>query len=337
LIAFFTHLEFCHEILDQALLRHISKDHSQVLNSKERYYLFPGLISLEAENNVWETESHFNHRFGWILQCTNLEQFFTSRFLQVLLLRLAFSLASDSKCDGGDVIGIHRKCSIWKNGIFWGRGFGMETLVEIIEDKSVIVITRFQTSNLEKCLKHRSEVIHTVLECLDRFCPRVSVAESFIDASSPLRYPSTLNFDKTFCSVQALAESIVSNEPSVVLSHGKTVPAERFLSFEPYTEIEPLILQELWDENNENKMISDYFLLKFVRKASGKLNWFANLFNESAEIPSSKDDLYHELFKWKDNKMTYKQLCQKLDQYSIFAGRNVLVSITKLTHNIFYI
>jgi hypothetical protein len=331
LIGFLTHLEFCHEISDQDLLKQIAKDHSPALNSKEHYYLFPGLICLEAKGNVWETEVHFYHHFGWILQCTNLEQFLTSRFLQVLLLRLAFSLASDSKCDGGDVIGIHRKCSIWKNGIFWGRGFGMETLVEIIEDKSVIVITRFQTSNLEKCLKHRSEVIHTVLECLDRFCPRVSVAESFIDASSPLRYPSTLNFDKTFCSVQALAESIVSNEPSVVLSHGKTVPAERFLSFEPYTEIEPLILQELWDENNENKIISDYFLLKFIRKASSKFNWFANLFNDSTEIPYSKDDLYHELCKWKDNKMTYKQFRQKMDQYSVFAGRNVLVSITKLT------
>jgi hypothetical protein len=73
LIAFFTHLEFCHEISDQALLRQIAKDHSQALKSKERYYLFPGLISLEAESDVWKTEIH---HFGWILQCTNLEQFF---------------------------------------------------------------------------------------------------------------------------------------------------------------------------------------------------------------------------------------------------------------------
>jgi hypothetical protein len=140
--------------------------------------------------------------------------------------------------------------------------------------------------------------------------------------------------------VHDLSQAIVSNCecPLVVLSgSGKTIPAERFLSFEPYSEIEPLTLLELWDENNENKIISDYFLLKFVRKASSKLNWFANLFNESAEIPSSKDDLYHELFKWKDNKMTYKQLRQKLDQYSVFAGRNVLVSITKLTQNLLHL
>ena len=331
LIAFFTHLEFCHEILDQDLLKQIAKDHSQALNSKEHYYLFPGLISLEAESDVWETEVDFNFHFGWTLQCINLEQFLTSRFLQVLLLRLAFSLALESKRDGGDVIGIHRKCSIWKNGIFWGREFSMETLVEVIEDKSVVVICRFQTSNLEKCLKHRSEVIRTILECHNRFCPRVLVAESFIDASSPLRYPVDIHSGNRFCTVYDLSQAIVSNceSPSVVLSvSGKTVPAEKFLSFEPYTEIEPLILQELWDKNNENKIISNFFILKFVKKASSKLNWFAYLFSDSANVPSSKDDLYHELLKWKDNKMTYKQFRQKLDQYSIFAGRNVLVSVT---------
>jgi hypothetical protein len=123
--------------------------------------------------------------------------------------------------------------------------------------------------------------------------------------------------------VQALAESIVNSEPSVVLSRGKTVPAERFLSFEPYTEMEPLTLLELCDENNENKMISDNFLLEF---ASRKLNWFANLISDSAKIPISEDDLYRELLKWKDNRMTYKHFRQELDKYSVFTGRNVLVS-----------
>ena len=46
---------------------------------------------MEAVGNVWETEIHFNNNFGWTLHCTNLKQFLNSRFLQVLLLRLAFS------------------------------------------------------------------------------------------------------------------------------------------------------------------------------------------------------------------------------------------------------
>ena len=99
---------------------------------------------------------------------------------------------------------------------------------------------------------------------------------------------------------------------------GKTVPAERFLSFEPYAEIEPLTLQELWDSKNENKI---YILLEF---ASSKLNWFANLISDSAKTPISDNDLYHELLKWKDNKMTHKHFRQELDKYSVFTGRKLM-------------
>ena len=68
------------------------------------------------------------------------------------------------------------------------------------------------------------------------------------------------------------------------------------------------------------------FLSKFVRRAPSKLNWFAKVFNNLANIPSSKDDLFHELLKWTDNQMTFKHFHQKLDQHSVFAGRNILVS-----------
>ena len=153
------------------------------------------------------------------------------------------------------------------------------------------------------------------------------MAESFVDASS-LRYPFDSHSGNIFCTVHDLSQAIVSNceSPLVVLSgSGKTVPVERFLSFEPYTEIEPRTLQELWDGSNENKIIPDNFLLEF---ASSKLNWFTNLISDSAKIPISDDDLYHELLKWKDNKMTYKHFRQELDKYSVFTGRNVLVSTT---------
>ena len=65
------------------------------------------------------------------------------------------------------------------------------------------------------------------------------------------------------------------------------------------------------------KIISNFFLLKFVRKASSKLNWFAYLFSDLAKLPSSMhawmNFIMNYLAKWKDNKMTYKQFHQKLD------------------------
>ena len=328
-IGFLNHLEFCHEIVDQALYQLISNEYSQTYDCKERYYLFPGLVSVNAEDSVWKTESYFEHSFGWISKCINNEQFFSSRFLQVLLLRLAFSFAL--KVSGGDhTFGIHRKCSIWKNGIFWGRNFNMDVLVEVTDNKSVTLMARFGTANLMKCINQRSEVILTILECIKQFCPRVVTTESFIDSSSALQYPLALNSDRTLCSVQELSEALVSSCecPSVVLSGcGKSIPAKIFLSYEIYSEMEPQLLQVLWDKGNESELISDIFLSRFVKKSSSKLNWLVKIFNESASVPSSKDDLSYELMKWRGNKKTYKDFRHKLEQYSVFAGRNILVSI----------
>ena len=117
-IGFLTHLEFCHEISDQALVQLISEKYSS--NSDECYYLFPALILQKAniKDSVWDSDCVSQYHFGWILQCATPEQFFSSRFLQVLLLRLAFSFALESSIKDPDNLGIHRKCSLWKNGIF---------------------------------------------------------------------------------------------------------------------------------------------------------------------------------------------------------------------------
>ena len=343
LIGVLTHLEFCHEISNQALVQLISDKYSRV--SEERYYLFPGLISIKAKESIWDTNTDVDYiyTFGWMLRCTKREQFFSSRFLQVLLLRLAFSLAFDLKDlnDDPDSLAIHRKCSLWKNGIFCGTHFGMDTLVEIVDNKSVVVIARFKSSHLSKCIEQRSHVLHTVLECVEEFCPRMSRAESFIETSSclALKYPIHLNSWGSTCSISDLAEALVINceNPSVVLSEsGKSVSAQSFVSFEPYAEIEASILQELWDNNNDNKAVPNAFVSSLIEKLShDKIKLLIRVFNESARVPVDstciKDYLFQEIVNWRDKSekelRTYKDLREKLNSHSVFAGRNILVSI----------
>ena len=340
LIGFLTHLEFCHEISDQALQKLISKQYSQVSDSKERYYLFPGLISVKADDTVWnlKPQSEYDYTFGWILKCTHLEQFFSSRFLQVLLLRLAFTFALETSCDDPNQnIGIHRKCYLWKNGIFWGSVFGMQILVEVTPDnKSVILLARFRNVNLLQCIKHRSEVIGTILQCKEWFCPRVLMTEQFVHSFSPLQYPLNLEASElNICTLKDLATAVVSDcvQPSVVVQCDP-IPAEHFLSFEPYLEMKLSTIQDLWDKNNEKKVISENFLLKFSRQATEKLISLVEAFTEHSEsdIRADHDQLYQCLLRWRDNdetkQKTYKDLREKIDQYSVFAGRNVLVSIS---------
>ena len=336
LIGLLTHLEFCHEISDQALCQLLSEKYSPDFD--ERYYLFPGLISGKAKKSIWKSKSNFEYTFGWILRCTKLEQFFSSRFLQVVLLRLAFLLTFELKSSSDskdlDYLGIHRKCSLWKNGIFWGTHFGMDTLVEIVDNKSVVVMARFKASHLLKCTKQRSQVLQIVLECVQEFCPRLSTVEFFIETSSnsTLKYPFDFS-DDSLCTVKDLTEALVINcdNPSVVLSEsGKSISAQSFISYEPYAEIEASTLQELFDKNNDNKVVPDVYLAKLVKKISKNLPFLVKIFNEEAHIPCSKDDLYQEILNWRDSSIaepkTYSQLRNKFDQHSVFAGRNVLVS-----------
>ena len=329
LIGFLTHLEFCHEISDQVLHQLISEQYSQV--SSDRYYLFPGLISIKADDTVWKSQSNYDYNFGWILKCSCLEQFFSSRFLQVLLLRLAFSFALQTSCDDpNQSIGIHRNCYLWKNGIFWGSGFRMQTLVEVTPDnKSVILLARFQKVKLLQCVELRSKVIDTILQCKKQFCPRVVTTESFVDSSSSLQYPiNPLANELTICTLQDLATAIV-NESSVVLQCDE-IDAENFLSFEPYLEMKLSTIHELWDEKNEKKVISERFLSTFAEQVSEKLTLIIGILIGNSASSTRDDQLYQNLLKWRDgdmnNQKTYCDLRQIVDQYSVFAGRNVLVS-----------
>ena len=337
LIGFLTHLEFCHEISDQALHQLISEQYSQI--SGERYYLFPGLISIKADDFVWKMQSiMYDYNFGWILKCIHQEQFFSSRFLQVLLLRLAFSFALEASWDIATQSigpGIHRDCHLWKSGVFWGSVFSMQTIVEVTSDnKSVIVLARFRKANLLQCIHLRSAVISTILQCKEQFCPRVIVTESFIDSSSPLQYPlnpaDTINHT---CSLQNLTTAIVRADcrhPDVVFPFC-TVPANIILSFEPYLEMNLPTIQELCDEKNENKVIENNFFAKFVQKATDELSYLIKAVSGSSTSDTSENQLYQDLLRWRDsdktNKKTYKDFRQAMDQHSIFAGRNILVSI----------
>ena len=332
-MGFLTHFEFCHEISDQALHRLISERYSQT--SDECYYLFPGLISVQVDDTVWKLNSGFDYNFGWILQCIHHEQFFSSHFLQVLLLRLAFSFALPQETLHDNPVGIHRKCCLWKNGIFWGSVFHMQTLVEVSSDnKSIILLARFDEDDLLRCLQHRSEVIRTILQCEEQLCPRVFITESFVDSSSPLQYPLSFPKELNICTLQDVATAVVEMFPSVVLQC-KAIPVKNFLSFEPYLDMKSSAIQDLWDEKNEKKIISEMFISTFVQQASDELTLFIKaLVGDSARSTRDDDQLRQHFFEWRDgdmnNQKTYHDLRQIVDQYSVFAGRNLLVSVKNM-------
>ena len=335
LVGFLTHLEFCHEISDNEILALISQEQSPTATNTqgERYFFFPGLVTLEVPSTVWTPQPQFEYHSGWILQFSALGQFFYPRFVQVLLLRLAFAFAfaQETLCIERDIPALQRKCSVWKNGIYWGDIHGIETLVEIAQQDRVLVLMRCPEVRSE-CLQLRSLLIQKVLAAAREFCCRVSTVESFLNPSDTTQYPLKPMSELTLYSIGNIA-SVVSKDvqsASVLDNTGRPASLESLLSFEPYADLGESILHQLFAEGSQRLEIisiaeripeKNTQMIKKIFKPSP-----IQLQQKMSE-GSIASPVYHVLDMWRDNCAgTYQCLRAKLDQFSVFAGRNPLVS-----------
>ena len=112
---FLCHLEFCHEITDPEILA-LLQAKTDSSPSGEKFFFFPGLVDLNVRHDVWQPNDQFGYHSGWLLQCSKREQYLTPRFLQVLLIRLSYSLPFKTLDSVHSLL--PRKCYVWKCGIF---------------------------------------------------------------------------------------------------------------------------------------------------------------------------------------------------------------------------
>ena len=346
LVGFLSHLQFCHEISDVETLDQIGQKHTSEATAVqgERYFFFPGLVTLEVPSTVWEPQPQFDYHCGWILQCSRPEQFFGPRFLQVLLLKLAISCGF-CKHPSSQVPSLQCKCFIWKNGIYWGDEFGVETLVEIAEQNRVVVLMRSPEIKSE-CLQLRSLLIQKVLAAAREFCSKVSTVESFINPSDTTQYPLKPTSQLALYNVSDVATAVAKGMPAVVNDSGTSVFLDSLLSFEPYADLGEANLRELLCSHCSTK-ISDEFISKIALSISNKPQAILNIFEsillplaKRASLEAASSPLYRvrQVLKiWRDGcEGTYQCLRDKLDLFSAFAGRNPLVSCANRPWKIFY-
>ena len=347
LIGFLTHLEFCREIVDQELLEIIGKHQDSLKivkfpeSENERYFLFPGLITLEAPSDIiWKQSFDLKYYCGWIFKCQHKEQFFSSRFTQVLLLRLAFSFALIKQDVNLSIPAFQRECSIWKNGIFWGEIFGMEIIVEIYPTM-VTLHTRCIEDNLINCIAQRSSIIRKIRQCAQDICSNIETVESFIDPSEATEFPlkSSVSEIPQF-GLQAIVEAIIKSaeyESHSIVSSKCTISLDDLLIFEPYAELGMTLLKELCTRKNDcDKKVSNRFLQRLNHRLSRRSTLFIKMFRSNSSTSSSAilEDLFDVLKTWRDeDNGTYRCLKDKFDQFSIFAGRNDLVSVIMIVES----
>ena len=148
-------------------------------------------------------------QFGWCLQCSNPHQFFLPRFLHILLLHFAYQYALPKTAN-------NRRCTIWTNGILWSDVYGVQTLVEIVDNSQCVLLLMSCAAEFEhNMIKLRQEVIKDILSHQKDTCPRLELQEFIIDPSQ-LDYPIDKPSSLTLYDIEHIASCVVCNKPFVV-------------------------------------------------------------------------------------------------------------------------
>ena len=332
-IRFLCHLEYCKEISDRETLQAITKSAHANLTS-DRSFFFPVLIKNSAPDRIWDGDAdNFTYHCGWMLQCTKPEQFFTSKFLQTLILRVM-------SCPSGASIPILLNCTLWKGGISWGNVLGAETIVEVLpNNKAVLFLIRCRDTNLAKCMEHRATMIHQIRKCAKEFCGNLKTSELLIFPSIVKKYPICSTPSELLFDIKPLAFTIVNitsvEQPYASSQAGtNTIAIRDLLKFEPYMELSALIAQEICNINNPRYIssLTDDFLLRFtqqIRNNSLFVGIITQILYDYDIMDANADNLLSKLMEWRDTcRITYQQLRKCIDRFSIFAGLNILVLLS---------
>ena len=288
-------MEFCHPVDPSILQATILKATSSFSPSGTNHLFFPSLVK---EHRPGDLPSP---RFGWCLGCSDPHQFFSSRFLHVLLLRLAFrfSLASKNRSLSPSLCGLDRQCEVWQNGICWKSVSGVSTIVEIVDlNRWVIVLVSEKTREAAQTC---SSVIRMILDLQHQLCnPLVATCECLISPSLLDRYPFDALSDTDLFDLPTVARSMLLHHKLLLdRKEGKNeFSTDEALSCEPYYLLQPSSVCQLFNQSMGSQPVPGPLLQEVL----------------------SYCQLSHQ--KPRD----HNELRECVNKYSIFAGRNPLVS-----------
>ena len=349
LLTFLSRMEYCREITDQAVIDSIVKQEGYC--KTEKYYFFPNLVSLTRPCDKWRSDN-ISYKCGWLIQCTRDGEFFSPHFIQALLLRLAFSFTTKKAAyDSGDVetydeseeaqtqvmsMVIKRKCSVWKNGIYWQDEGGLISIIDIIDQRTLLLLMNCQCRNEMPLIERRSQIISMVLTAKGEFSSKAELREYFIHPDFVVH--PLLNIDKrTLFSLPCIRKTITEEHLFALNEHDQRVKLEKLLYFEPYAELRGLVIQNLCNQDMINMQISDKLLQSVAKQlhqrcvllrylccksqCSGAVA--APMLQYPASIPEDHR-MSHELLGILRSRLgggTIQDLRKLFDQISIFRGR----------------
>ena len=315
IVDFLVHMEFCREMTEDDGLRLVTETHPKY--KKERHFLFPALTPPNPPPDIWQPNpliSYSEYSSCWLLQCREHHHYLTSRFREVLLLRLAFTHAFPVEPKQASPA-LHQQCNIWKYGIKWTTRSFVDTLVEV-NDVRVVLLLRCGEGKELSLVKLRAQIIKEILSIKAEFCSNAETTEHFIPKPT---YP--VDTKSSIC-LTDIAHSICCHEDAVLLDKDTPFGIECLLFFEPFL---------FCNHHFFVSIHSNEFIYKppFNDCITTHVDDFCQVLNVPLYQVAVDGDQHKavKMFReWQSqSEGTYHCLRQHMDQYSIFAGRDILV------------
>ena len=295
LVGFLTSLDFCRPV-DPSVLQYTNLQTTPSHSTADLLF-FPGLVQSERPDSLVQQLGALE--FGWCLRCMDPHEFLSSRFLHLLLLSVAYEFPLASRFNPRSAIsGLQRKCTIWRNGIFWRDDNNNRTVIELLDNNRCVMVAMSYTSTVEYA-KLRGSLIALIRRLLHKHSPAPEVCEFLISPDLVRQYPIDTFPDTDLFDMCDVARSILQRKP-VVLSHGDGCGdlETQSLPFEPYHLLAPSYVSQLFNPNMADQPVPGPLLQELKQ-------------------------LCHDT---KIKPQVYKELREHLDKLSLFTGRNPLVS-----------
>ena len=294
LVGFLTSLDFCRPV-DPSVLQYTNLQTTPSHSAADLLF-FPGLVQSERPDSLVQQLGALE--FGWCLRSMDPHEFLSSRFLHLLLLSVAYEFPLASRFNPySSVSGLQRKCTIWRNGIFWRDDNNTCTVIELLDNNRCVMVAMSYTSTVEYA-KLRGSLIALIRRLLHKHSPAPEVCEFLISLDLVRQYPIDTFPDTDLFDMCDVARSILQCKP-VILSHGdgRGHLKTQSLPFEPYHLLAPSYVSQLFNTNMADQPVPGP-LLQEVKQLCRQLK-------ESLRV---------------------SELREHLDMLSLFVGANPLVS-----------
>lgn len=180
------HLQYCQQISHADVPAFPSLQQCDSGTNNQPFLFFPALCKMDKGQVSWEQTTSNSFGIGWLALCTDPCDYFPTRFLQVLLLRLvhAFTMAVPDEFLTSRASPEHsRRCTMWRKGVHWLTEKGVDCIVEVVnESRGVVVFSMSSREWREDCTDVFTRVVSCVIEAKTEFCHSIKPSFFLLDS-----------------------------------------------------------------------------------------------------------------------------------------------------------